>query len=154
MRKSIQQELSAAYQGTTYLAKDPSGEHWPIRIGQHSPDLDAALVKRGVRSWAFLTACNPRSEQLTEAENARRMSELSTSLDAYGYQYWQGEGVGDDSEWPQEPSFMVLGIRREEATKLAECFGQYALVSGEIGAPAELVWTSIARLGVSPCSCE
>ena len=71
------------------------------------------------------------------------MAELRLELFNSGFNVWGGVGKGDTGDWPPEPSFLVLGISREVATQLAAHHEQCAYVFGEVGAPAELVWTAV-----------
>jgi len=59
---------------------------------------------------------------------------------------FEGEGVGIDSKWPPEKSFLVLGIPNEEASRLGRTFGQRAVVVGQRNRPAEMVAYPNSRL--------
>lgn len=136
--------LEAAYRATTYVAWGPAGAEIRIRVGEQHPGLDALLEAQGAGCWAFLTPCNPRSEPQSDHVNATRVAALRTDLDEHGYRYWEGAGVGEGTDWPPEPSFLVLGISRSVASELAVRYEQYAFVFGETGGRAELVWTPVA----------
>ena len=134
--------VRGAYLATTYLAESPDGERFPLRVGRRHPGLDARLRELGVRAWAFITACNPRSEPLPGAENAARMVRLREAVAGLGFAAWEGQGIGDDGDWPPEPSLLILGITRARAAEFAREFGQNAFVYGELDQPAILVWTA------------
>lgn len=110
-----------------------------IRIGRAHLWLDALLGERGVRTWGFITAVNPQSRLLTDAQNQRRQALLRAELDRLGLAFFEGEGIGDDGTHPAEPSYLVLGISRDQAIALARQFDQAAIVFGEIDGPAGLV---------------
>jgi len=142
----------SAYQQTRYVAwpdRDaaaragrggPAGaRELEIRVGASSPALDAFLAARGAASWCFVTAANPGSERRSDAENARRNRNLEAELEAAGLVALRGEGRGADGAWPAEPSFLVLGVDRDEALRLGGRHGQNAVVFGEVGGPAELI---------------
>lgn len=117
-------DLEAAYRATDYRA----GEYL-IRIGE-VPLIDAD-------SWAFVTACNPRSERLPDAENARRMAQLEAAVE---FPFLPGEGTARDGSWPPEPSLLILGIDEATACELGRRFKQAAIVFGRRGEAARLVW--------------
>ncbi len=133
--------LVPAYLSTTYRVDAPAGP-LALRVGQRSAALDRLLRHRGLRAWAFVSACNPRSRRLPGWRNLarqRRLQALSTRL---GLAALSGAGVGDDAAWPPEPSLLLMGIGRARACRLARLFGQNAIVAGRRGRPPELVWCS------------
>lgn len=101
--------------------------------------LDTLLTARGLRHWAYVTAHNPGSVQLTADENRTRHTHLEVDVRARGYEVFPGEGVGDDGEWPPETSLLILGMPRAEATALGHAHGQRAVVWGGVGEPALLL---------------
>lgn len=138
--------LKKAYEATAYWVED----RFAIRCQERSPALDALLLERGHDSWAYITACNPDSVALDDAENTLRMATLSRRLEAIGHSFLTGQGVGAGqgagaaqgaeagSDWPPEPSLLVLGIGTSEAVELGREFGQVAIVIGRRGEPARL----------------
>jgi hypothetical protein len=129
--------LLAAYRRAIYRVHLPAGD-LDLRAGECSPELDRRLAARGERRWAWLTAVNPRSERLPEAENRRRQEELGTALAARGWTVLDGTAIDPDGSWPDEPSFFVLGILPDAARELALGAGQLAFLTGELGAPVTL----------------
>lgn len=131
--------LDAAYRATRYCA----GE-FVVQIGRRHGDLDAYLARCGCRSWAYLTAANPRSQCLGEAENKARMADLQGRLTALGHSFLSGASVAAapalHGDWPPEPGLLVLGIGRRQACALAAAFAQNALVLGRRGGRAKLLW--------------
>jgi hypothetical protein len=117
-----------------------------LQIGRHHDDLDAYLGRCGCRAWAYLTAANPRSQRLGEAENKARMVELQSRLTTLGYTFLTGDSVAVapalHGDWPPEPGLLVLGIDRRQACALAGVFAQNALVFGRCGGRAKLLWLS------------
>lgn len=126
-------DLDAAYRATSYRV----GSDLALRVGETSPALDELLARRDLVEWAYLTAHNPGSVALSPGENRARQSELLGRV--AGYPLLLGEAVGDDGTW-REASVLVLGIRREDALRLARAFGQNAILCGTRGGVAELVW--------------
>jgi hypothetical protein len=96
-------------------------------------------------TWAYITACNPASKELTANENNERQAQLRRELEAGGYRIYEGEGIGADPAWTPEPSFLVLGISQEDALALGTRFGQNAIVVGTSAEQAQLVWCDQSR---------
>ena len=90
-------------------------------------------------TWSYITASNPASELLSDDENRSRNRELAAHLKSQDLVFYRGEGVGSDSTWPAQTSFLILGIDRDAAMHLGRHFGQNAIVCGLFGHAAELV---------------
>jgi hypothetical protein len=126
-----------AYMETEYRA---FGDHPLIlKIGQRSNDLTAAYSRCGVATAAFITACNPFSRELTDAENGARQAALATELTAGGWRFQEGIGIHPSNEWPGEPSFLVFGLSRQEAEQISTTWEQNAFVWCGDGALPTLV---------------
>ena len=130
--------LKEAYETTDYRV----GDRFTIRCGERSPPLDALLAESGHDTWAFITAWNPGSIALDDAENRRRMTDLAGRIALLGLPMLEGEGLGTGGDWPSEPSLLVLGIGASEALALGREFGQVAVVIGRLGEPARLCFCS------------
>ncbi len=131
--------LEAAYRATSYLVDGPAGR-FAIRVGAVSPDADALAAAHHAHTWAFVTAYNPGSVAAPPEDNRARQDELDSAVTAAGFPYYHGEGKGDDDGWPPEPSLLILGVGEDDAAALGRRFGQAALVFGERGEAARLVW--------------
>ena len=132
--------LESAYLATDYRVDDGPCRPFVIRIGEPSPEAERMLVLRGQSEWALVTACNPKSEPLSPAENTRRMAELEAICLYHGWMHCAGAGVGRDGAWPPEPSYFIVGPTEAEAVEVGRHFGQNAIVAGRLGEPARLVW--------------
>ena len=126
-------EIEAAYLAASYRV----GGKLVLRVGEPSRVLDHLLANRGLDEWAYLTAHNPRSRQLTQEENAARQRELLARL--AGRRLLLGHAEAPDGAW-REASVLVLGMARDEALALARSFEQNAFLAGRRGGVAELVW--------------
>lgn len=142
MNAMSDEDLRRAYEATSYVLALPDGEV-VLRVGEPAPELDAWLKASGYRDWAWMTAVNPRSRCLAEDENARRFDDLKSVLRARGREWLAGRAVADDRRWPDEPSVLVPGIGRTEASALAGAYGQAAILCGCNGSVPMLLW--IAR---------
>lgn len=136
------EDLAAAYRRTSYVVDPPAGAGFAIRIGEACPPLDDLLERTGTRLWAFITACNPRSEPLSAGENSARMERLREMIERDGHAFLSGAGVPDEAGWSPEPSFLVLGITAEAAAEIGRLFEQHAIVVGSRGTAARLLWIS------------
>ncbi|HVS37146.1 MAG TPA: DUF3293 domain-containing protein [Gemmataceae bacterium] len=135
--------FDAAYRATSYLVDGPVGR-FPVRIGVSSPEADALTATHGTACWAYITAYNPGSVPAPAARNAERQRRLERLLTDSGYRFYPGEGRADDAGWPAEPSLFVVGMDETAAAALGRRFGQAAVVCGEQGRAARLVWTGVS----------
>ncbi|MBL6721654.1 MAG: DUF3293 domain-containing protein [Planctomycetes bacterium] len=137
--------LQQAYRNTAYEALGP-GTQLDLRVDEPHAALDALLDATGRRSWAFMTACNPRSRTLPAEENEERQWALWTLLEELGGEdgspplLLPGRGRGLTGAWPAEESVLALGIARLDALRLMRRFDQHAFLAGTRGGRAELVW--------------
>lgn len=99
-----------------------------LQLGVHSPQLAALHAQHGVESSAYVTACNPLSEQLTKDENAAHMATLTLEVLLARFPHLPGEGVHPSGTWPAEPSLLVLGIDLAAARALGARYRQNAIV--------------------------
>lgn len=129
----IPEGLEAAYRSTDYRVE---GFATAIRIGERNVELADWLEQSGLRQWAFITACNPNSVQLSASENAERNQQLREQV--LHLPHLPGEGIGSTGDWPAEPSYLVAGLPQKDAVALGKRFGQIAVVGGMADGPAEL----------------
>lgn len=137
---SFSAELEQAYRATAYQVTLPCGK-LVLRVGLQAPLLDAWLEQSGYREWSLLTAWNPASRLLTDAENRELQELLQQQLRSRGLSFFQAENHSDSGMWPIEASLFVPALRPEEADTLARLFGQNAYLSGNLGFPPRLLWT-------------
>jgi hypothetical protein len=134
---AVSNALIEAYRTAQYVvfAESPL----VLQIGCPSARLDALLAEHCVQGAAFVTACNPRGERRSDAQNAAAMAVLTSFLKRRRYACIAGEGRDPHRRWPAEPSVLVLGVPREEAHALGRAFGQNAIVYAARAAAPELV---------------
>lgn len=133
-------ELQAVYHNTDYKVLREMGEHFVLRIGEHSPPADELLKSNGVQGAAFITPENPLSLQLTDEENYERCVAFERTLGAAGYQWLHATGISRDGSWPGENSYFILGLPEADALKLAAAFAQNAFLMFDLGKPTRLIW--------------
>lgn len=131
--------LAEAYESTTFTAATELGRI-EIRTGATPDLLSTLMAKHECTAWAYITACNPASVELTPSENDQRQAQLRDELAAGGYRIYDGEGIGDNPAWAPESSFLALGISCQDAVALGRKFGQNAIVVGSTSDVAKLVW--------------
>jgi hypothetical protein len=146
--EGTREALTRAYRNTTYTVELPPGgedtarRRPEIRVGATCSALEEILLKHEVEVWAYLTAWNPGSRVLPWEANQARQAGLEAELRRRKYVFFSGEGRGADPGWEPERSCLVLGIFPQEARELAAHWGQNALVVGQRGGLAELLWVA------------
>ncbi|QDU71923.1 DUF3293 domain-containing protein [Mucisphaera calidilacus] len=131
----MSRELLEAYRATSYTAETPAGVI-TLRVGQTCRAMRRLMGEHGVMTAVYLTAANPGSEVLSDAENAARLAELDASLDRDGFDYYVGRAIADAGDWPDEASRLVLGMTRAEGARLALRMGQHAFLACDRGRDA------------------
>lgn len=115
-----------AYRQTHYRVLGPNG--FTLIVGQHNPALAGAHAERMVNASAFITACNPYSQPLSEADNAVRHRVLAEDLMARHFTFVEGLGEHLHNEWPPEPSYLVFGMDKAEARATGARYQQNAVI--------------------------
>lgn len=130
----ISDDLVSAYERTHYIVY--SDTPFIFCIGVHSAELKKLHNTHHTGCSAFITACNPKSMELSPEQNEERQRALKHELDLLGYTYYEGLGQPEDGGWQGEASFLVLDIPESEAARLQEKYGQLAIVyCGEDAVP-------------------
>ena len=113
-----------------------------LSIGECCPELDRIISTEDCPGWAVITACNPYSQCLSEAENRQRHQKLLKYLS--GLQFTSLSAVGKDKYdvWTPEQSLLIFGLNRPQAIAIGRKFQQNAIVYGELNQPAELLWVN------------
>ena len=126
-------ELIEAYLAANYrVDADPA---FVLKVGVCSLPLLDLFGRHRCECAAYLTACNPFSQDVGPAENAARQAELARQLKGRSLTFIEGIGLdgqmpadGGASQWPGEPSFLVLGLSLEAARALGRKHAQNALL--------------------------
>lgn len=136
----IAPELVAAYEGTAYAADLPDGPA-TLRIGTPEPLLDRWLAEQSKTCWALVSAANPWSTRCDPDENRAAHAALRSLLTQ------RGLPVCEAMNWPEagaagwtEPAVLCGGLSPEEAVRIGAAFGQNAVLCGEAGDTARLLW--------------
>jgi hypothetical protein len=99
-----------------------------LRIGEASDDLRAIFRCHAVDCAAFITACNPLGQRVSEAANRDAMDRLCRTATDRGIAYLAGLGTDPAGLWEGEPSLLLLGLPREAAAGLGREYAQNAIV--------------------------
>jgi hypothetical protein len=110
-----------------------------LRIGV--PCADLAVLHRAYQTTfsAFVTACNPHGQIVSDRLNARQQQALLAEVSRRGLAAIPGIGVHPGGEWRGEASFLVPGLTREAAQELGRLFAQNAVVWSDANAVPELL---------------
>lgn len=133
--------LDAAYRATAYRVRPPLD--LVLRVDVACPGLDRLLRARGAPGAAFIAAANPRGVPLSEADNQARDAELARVARGLGLDAHPGHGAADASDWPPEPSRLLLPLSFELAVVLARRFDQLALLFHRPGEVTRLCYTGL-----------
>jgi hypothetical protein len=137
-------ELISAYQATTYWVARGSNE-FGLRVGIPSSELEEIFKHCGVRTAAFITAYNPFSRPTSLEANERAQASLRRELHAVSELVLNGRGEGA-GDWSPEPSFLAIGLKREQAEVLGQRYDQHAIVwIGDDSVPKLVVLSDLAE---------
>jgi hypothetical protein len=136
----LDQALVAAYRRTDYVLFEAGGDEIVLNIGHASPAFDRVLERHGAETAVIVTAYNPRSVVLPDAENHARHVRLTGLLQSRHLDFALGEGRDPTGHWQAEIECIVFGIPVEAGLELAAAFDQNAIVFVRRGGEPELVF--------------
>lgn len=134
---AIHQDKVRAYHETEYWVDPPAA--LVLRIGEKCQALAQLHTNHGVVESAFLTACNPCGQELSDAENATRQQTLVDEVCRHGLTVITGAGKHPSNGWPPEPSVLVLGLGLDQARELGKAWQQDAIVWAGADAVPQLI---------------
>jgi len=137
----VKKALEKAYLETTYSVFVDNERH-DIKVGKTIPMVVNQLLEHE-KSGVVLTAFNPRSKSKSIEENHLRNNDLSLHLKKNNYEFYKAVGQGNETLWPAEESFLIIGLSPTEAENLAKEFEQYAYIWLEQNNIANIKFTSI-----------
>ena len=112
-----------------------------LRIGQPCLAL-GELYLAGEVTAAIITAQNPRSRVLPNADNALRQRQLREELRGEGLRCLDTLHLADQGDWLPEHGVLVLGMGLDAALRWAARFQQNAIVFIPANGFPELHWTT------------
>ncbi|CAE6959545.1 DUF3293 domain-containing protein [Paraburkholderia domus] len=110
-----------------------------LKVGEANPTLAILQEAHDAECSAFVTACNPFSQTISDDVNAARQQTLADELKQLGFSFIDGIGQHPLNNWPGEASFLVLGVSLELAKALGTRYGQNAIVWTGADAKPQLV---------------
>ena len=99
-----------------------------LQVGQVNAVLRVAHTQHNTDCSAYLTACNPYSQPLDDAANARRQAAMAAQLTRLKLAFLPGVGKHPSNQWPGEASFLVFGLTLQAAKALAAQYEQNAII--------------------------
>ena len=130
----IHPDLIQSYTETEFRVREEMP--FTLQVGKVNSDLLVAHKRHRVECSAFLTACNPFSQELTDEANGERQKALAKELASRSLEFVAGIGQHPSNQWPGEPSYLVFGLTLEAAKTLGARLEQNAIVwSGSDGTP-------------------
>lgn len=126
--------LLAAYLAARYEVRGPR-KRLRLRIGRPAPQALAALLPAG--DWTLLTAWNPGSRVVPEADNLDADATLQADLDALGLRRLPAAGNDGAGQW-HEPGWLVADLGSTRADALARRYGQAGVLHWKAGDPVRL----------------
>ena len=128
-------ELIQAYKETDFNVYEPKIN---IKVGQINKELDRLLESHNCITWAYITSWNPYSELTDDRTNQEKNNQLRNDLTEYVL--LAGEGVGPDQSWQTEKSFLIMGIKFDDAIIIGKKYRQNAILVGKIYEEPQLIW--------------
>ena len=110
-----------------------------LRVGVRCPDLEVLHRAHQTTCSAFVTACNPQGQIVSDRLNARQQQALVEEISRLGLVAIAGIGVHPTGDWRGEPSFLVPGLDKEAAQQLGRLFAQNAIIWSGADAVPELL---------------
>jgi len=133
----IGSDLLAAYQRTDYVIFEDDGET-VVHIGRLDPAIDDLLRRHGAERGTIITAWNPESVLLSDAENAARETELWNWIGEQRLFALAAEGRDPTGAWQPEQSCLIFDIAPDVVATLGRQYGQNAIVHLRLDAAPEL----------------
>jgi hypothetical protein len=116
-----------AYRATHYRVGH--GEHAiTLKIDTRSEALLRLYETSGQACGVFITAFNPYGRVQSDAANAAANVQLGETLRSTLSHVIEGAGADPAGAWPEEKSFLALGIDEDTAVLLGRRFHQDAIV--------------------------
>jgi hypothetical protein len=129
--------LIQAFRETHYQVD--GAEPFTLRIDERSAALAAAHKRFQTDCSAYITACNPFSEDVGAASNAQRHADLGLELARRSLAHIEGVGQHPSNQWAGEASHLVFGLKLEAAKTLGRAVQQNAIVWSDADAVPRLI---------------
>ena len=131
--------LQIAYQQAIYQVYDRDCTI-QLQIGKSNSQLNSLLQKYNTSTWALITAANPYSQCLSEAENQQRHELITEYLKYFNFTTIDAVGKDEAGAWTPEQSLFILNINLCDAIAIGREFQQNAIVYGKSNKAPQLIW--------------
>lgn len=111
-----------------------------FRVGENNSEINRTLNELNAKSFAFITAHNPFSNQLSKTENEDRQNQLMQLLQFERFDFLKGYSTNEEQTWEQEESLFILDITEEKSIEIGKDFGQNAILFGQKDSLVQLIW--------------
>ena len=126
-RTEIPPELLAAYHATEYwVGNEPGG--FCLRVEIYSAQLAQLLLESECECAAFISAHNPFSKPRAARANGAAHERLRQALAQQSARLLEGAGRDAGGRWPEEKSFLAIGLGLEASKEVGKRFRQNAIV--------------------------
>ncbi len=132
-------ELERAYRRADYHLDTGDGPR-SLQIDRPAEEVAAWIAAHGLQRLVLLTAWNPGSRPLANAENTQRQRQLERAVAEHGLRAWPARNRDPDGQWPDEPALAIADLPDNLLASWLEAFGQNAAVLLEPPATPRLVW--------------
>lgn len=126
----VPSDLWEAYSAARYEVRLKGVVVTTLVVGQPALGLDNYWLD-GADAF-FVTAHNPLSKQLDDAENAIREKQLLEAVERENYRVLHAVAIDmtnhSTKKWPDEHGVLLFGATIRAAMRLADGFQQYAIV--------------------------
>ncbi|WP_315124375.1 DUF3293 domain-containing protein [Comamonas antarctica] len=123
---SISPALLQAYRETDYIVH--AGPDFVLHVDAPSAALAAYFQQRGIESGCLITACNPYSQPLSDADNQARQAGLEQALQQAGWKWVRAVGKHPENAWPPEVGCFVENMNEKTAGEWGRLYEQNAVV--------------------------
>jgi Protein of unknown function (DUF3293) len=130
--------LLATYQAAEYWVGEGPGA-FCLRMEQYSAPLAQLLHDSGSEGAAFISAFNPFSRPSATSNNDAAHERLRQALAKQSARLIGGAGRDATGRWPEEKSFLAIGLGLEAAREIGKRFQQNAIVWSGIDAKPQLI---------------
>jgi hypothetical protein len=129
--------LLQAYRETDYIVH--AAPNFVLHIDQPCPALAAYYARRRISASCVITAWNPHSQPLGDAENRVRQARLEQALQQAGWHWLRTVAAHPRNGWPAEVGCFVQEMCAGTAIEWGRHFEQNAIVCCGPDATARLV---------------
>jgi hypothetical protein len=115
-----------AYRETHYHVQ--GAEQFTLQVDMPSDELTQLYRSSRADCATFVTACNPLGVDVGHEANAKLHNILRETLSHRSLKYVSGVGKHPSGNWPEESSYLVLGLSLESAKTLGRQLEQNAII--------------------------